>query len=183
MSLTAKTLNELMELNRGVSRSITYHAGENDSHAVSFADLHKRALGILWHLQQLGARPGDKLILFLASNEQFIDVFWAAVLGGIVPVPVAIGISDEHRHKLLRIARKLGKPFLVHRSPQPRPHRSLRDRERRRRELSAASRHARSSSRTCRTSASPAHRTPRNPKTPRSSSSPPVPPASRRAWC
>ena len=30
-----------------------------------------RALGILWHLQQLGARPGDKLILFLGSNEQF----------------------------------------------------------------------------------------------------------------
>jgi hypothetical protein len=31
-----------------------------------------------------------------------------AWLGGIVPVPVAVGISDEHRHKLLRIARKLG---------------------------------------------------------------------------
>ena len=29
-----------------------------------------------------------------------------------MPVPVALGISDEHRHKLLRIARKLGKPFL-----------------------------------------------------------------------
>ncbi len=29
-----------------------------------------------------------------------------------MPVPVAIGISDEHRHKLLRIARKLGQPFI-----------------------------------------------------------------------
>jgi acyl-CoA synthetase (AMP-forming)/AMP-acid ligase II/aryl carrier-like protein len=27
-------------------------------------------------------------------------------------VPVAIGISDEHRHKLLRIARKLGQPYI-----------------------------------------------------------------------
>ncbi|HYL70696.1 MAG TPA: AMP-binding protein, partial [Candidatus Dormibacteraeota bacterium] len=35
-----------------------------------------------------------------------------AVLGGLVPVPVALGISDEHRHKLLRIARRLGQPFL-----------------------------------------------------------------------
>ena len=34
------------------------------------------------------------------------------MLGGIIPVPVALGISDEHRHKLLRIARKLGNPFL-----------------------------------------------------------------------
>src|SRR5581483_10561453 len=32
--------------------------------------------------------------------------------GGIIPVPVAPGISDEHRHKLLRIARKLGNPFI-----------------------------------------------------------------------
>src|SRR5262249_9158034 len=34
------------------------------------------------------------------------------ILGGIIPVPVAPGISDEHRHKLLRIARKLGNPFI-----------------------------------------------------------------------
>jgi acyl-CoA synthetase (AMP-forming)/AMP-acid ligase II/acyl carrier protein len=33
-------------------------------------------------------------------------------LGGIIPVPVAPGISDEHRHKLLRIARKLGNPYI-----------------------------------------------------------------------
>ena len=63
-------------------------------------------------MQKLGARPGDKLILSLARNEQLIDAFWAAILGGIVPVPVAPGISDDHRRKLLRIARKLGKPFI-----------------------------------------------------------------------
>ena len=34
------------------------------------------------------------------------------MLGGIVPVPVALGISDEHKHKLLRIAKKLGTPFI-----------------------------------------------------------------------
>ena len=85
---------------------------ENDTHTVSFAELYERALGILYHLQRLGARRGDKLIVFLGNNEQFIDVFWAAILGGIVPVPVALGISDEHRHKLLRIAQRLGQPYL-----------------------------------------------------------------------
>jgi acyl-CoA synthetase (AMP-forming)/AMP-acid ligase II len=110
--LKAATLNELMEANRGVARSVTYLEAENSAHAVSFADIATRALGILHHLQQLGAKPGDKLILLLANNEQFVDAFWAGVLGGIVPVPVAIGISDEHRHKLLRIARKLGAPFI-----------------------------------------------------------------------
>ena len=106
------TLTELIEANRNHPGKVTYLEGEQDAHDVSFEELHARALGILHHLQRLGARRGDKLILFLGSNEQFIDAFWAALLGGIVPVPVALGISDEHRHKLLRIARKLGKPFI-----------------------------------------------------------------------
>ncbi|MBV9695716.1 MAG: AMP-binding protein, partial [Gammaproteobacteria bacterium] len=106
------TLPELLEARRGEPGRITYLEGEHDSREVSFAALHERALGILFHLQRLGARRGDKLILFLSDNEQFIDAFWAALLGGIVPVPVALGISDEHRHKLLRIARRLGTPYL-----------------------------------------------------------------------
>jgi acyl-CoA synthetase (AMP-forming)/AMP-acid ligase II/acyl carrier protein len=110
--LNATTLIEVLEQNRAFPRSITYIEGENESHSVASEELYERALGILYHLQRLGARRGDKLILFLANNEQFIDVFWAAILGGLVPVPVALGISDEHRHKLLRIARRLGAPFL-----------------------------------------------------------------------
>ena len=112
MNPKATTLTELIENNRSFARNLTYLEGENDTREVSFAELYERALGILYHLQRIGARRGDKLILFLGNNEQFIDVFWAAILGGIVPVPVALGISDEHRHKLLRIARRLGAPFL-----------------------------------------------------------------------
>ncbi len=108
----ATTLTELIKSNRNAPRSITYVEGEQNERNIAFADLYERALGILHALQKLGAMPGDKLVLFLADNEHFIDAFWAAVLGGIVPVPVAPGITDEHRRKLLRIARKLGKPFI-----------------------------------------------------------------------
>jgi acyl-CoA synthetase (AMP-forming)/AMP-acid ligase II/aryl carrier-like protein len=108
----ANTLTELIEDNRHTARSVTYFEGENDSREVSYGELYERALGILYHLQRTGARRGDKLILLLANNEQFLDAYWAAILGGIIPVPVAPGISDEHRHKLLRIARKLGNPFI-----------------------------------------------------------------------
>ena len=109
----ATTLIELLDRNRRrTDRSITYLDSDQVERRVPNAELHERALGILHHLQQMGAVKGDKLILFIANNEQFIDAFWAAVLGGIIPVPVAIGISDEHRHKLLRIVRKLGRPFL-----------------------------------------------------------------------
>jgi acyl-CoA synthetase (AMP-forming)/AMP-acid ligase II/aryl carrier-like protein len=108
----ANTLTALFTERRSAARAITYHEGEQLQRQVSYGELYERALGILRQLQQLGARPGDHLLLFLTSNEAFIDAFWAAVLGGIVPVPVAPGISDEHRHKLLRIAAQLGTPFL-----------------------------------------------------------------------
>ena len=107
-----KTLVELLEANRDVDRVVTYVEGENAERRVSFGEIHARALGILYHLQSLGAQRGDKLIIFLNNNEQFLDGFWAALAGGIVPVPLAVGISDEHRLKLLRVARKLGKPYL-----------------------------------------------------------------------
>ena len=108
----ASTLTELIQGNKTAARAITYLEGENEERSVAYGELHERALGILFHLQKLGAKRGDELILFLANDEQFIDAFWAALLGGIIPVPVALGISDEHRRKLLRIARKLGKPFI-----------------------------------------------------------------------
>jgi acyl-CoA synthetase (AMP-forming)/AMP-acid ligase II/aryl carrier-like protein len=110
--MTATTLTALMEANARAARSITYLHGERDIRSVSFGELQQRALGVLYHLQKLGARAGDKLILLLSTNEPFIDAFWGAVLGGIVPVPVAPGISDEHRMKLLRIAHKLDNPFI-----------------------------------------------------------------------
>jgi acyl-CoA synthetase (AMP-forming)/AMP-acid ligase II/acyl carrier protein len=106
------TLTDMLESNRGVDRVVTYIEGENAERRVSFGEVHARALGILHHLQSKGAQRGDKLIIFLSNNEQFLDAFWAAIAGGIVPVPLAVGISDEHRHKLLRVARKIGRPFL-----------------------------------------------------------------------
>jgi acyl-CoA synthetase (AMP-forming)/AMP-acid ligase II len=111
--LTADTtLIDLLENNREFDRYVTYVEGEDIERRVSFKDVHSRALGILHHLQAAGAVRGDKMIIYLNNNEQFLDGFWAALSGGIVPVPLALGISDEHRHKLLRVARKLGNPIL-----------------------------------------------------------------------
>jgi acyl-CoA synthetase (AMP-forming)/AMP-acid ligase II/acyl carrier protein len=107
-----QTLPQLLDDRSRGPGAIGYLEGEDAEKSLKLSDLRRRALGILHHLQKLGARPGDKLILHVASNEQFIDAFWACLYGGIVPVPVAIGVSDEHKHKLLRIARQLGSPFL-----------------------------------------------------------------------
>ena len=110
--MSYETLVDILENNRKVDRAVTYVLGENEERRVSFSEVHSRALGILYHLQAMGAQRGDKMIIFLSNNEQFMDGYWAAVCGGIVPVPIAVGISDEHRHKLLRVAVKLGNPLL-----------------------------------------------------------------------
>lgn len=75
-------------------------------------ELKARASALLATLQQRGLQTGNELIIYTQSNEAFIVAFWAAVLGGIVPVPVAVGISDEHRSKLLRIMGQLNNATL-----------------------------------------------------------------------
>lgn len=110
--VAVKTLPEILEKNHHCARNIIHFNGENDVRAVSFDDLYRRALGILFHLQRHGVRRSDKLILVIGNNEKFIETFWAAVMGGIVPVPVALGSNDHQRRKILRIAGKLGKPFI-----------------------------------------------------------------------
>src|SRR5450432_1190550 len=99
--MQAETLFQVLTANRSADRSIHYLDGEREETVVPFGELYERALGILGHLQKLGASRGDKLLIFLNNNALFIDAFWAAISGAIVPVPLAVGISDEHRHKLL----------------------------------------------------------------------------------
>ena len=106
------TLTDLLRDARGKDREIRFIDGENDETVVRFADLWDRALALLGSLQARGMKPGDELIIFSKSNESFVVAFWAAVLGGIVPVPVAVGISDEHRLKLFRIVSQLERATL-----------------------------------------------------------------------
>ena len=106
------TLNDLLQARRDNPRGVRFIDGEDLESVVSFGELYRRALEMLGLLQAKGFRPGDELIIFTKSNERFLVAFWGAVLGGIVPVPVAVGISDEHRLKLFRIARQLGHPSL-----------------------------------------------------------------------
>ena len=107
-----QTLIEMLEHRSRGDGAIGYLEGEGAEKSLRLSELRRRALGILHHLQRAGAQPGDRLILHVPTNEQFLDAYWACLHGGIIPVPVAIGISDEHKHKLLRIARQLGDPLL-----------------------------------------------------------------------
>ncbi len=106
------TLTDLLSEARGKDREICFIDGENDESRVAFADLWNRAQVLLGSFQARGMKPRDELVIFSKSNESFVVAFWAAVLGGMVPVPVAVGISDEHRLKLFRILSQLERATL-----------------------------------------------------------------------
>ncbi|MGI9201707.1 MAG: non-ribosomal peptide synthetase [Woeseiaceae bacterium] len=102
-----ENLTQLLAEARTKDRQIRFVDGDKDESVVEFADLWDRAVSLLGALQARGIRAGDELVIFSKSNESFVVAFWAALLGGIVPVPVAVGISDEHRFKLFRILTQL----------------------------------------------------------------------------
>ncbi len=102
-----ETMTDLLADVRGRHRHIRFIDGENDESVLTFGGLWERASALLGSLQARGMQRGDELVIFSRSNAQFVVAFWAAILGGIVPVPVAVGISDEHRFKLFRILGQL----------------------------------------------------------------------------
>ena len=101
------TMIDLLADVKDCDREIRFIDGENDESVLSFAQLWDEALALLGSLQKRGMQSGDELIIFSKSNRSFVIAFWAAMLGGIVPVPVAVGISDEHKLKLFRILSQL----------------------------------------------------------------------------
>ncbi len=107
-----ENLIELAADARGKDRHIRFIDGEHDETSVTFAELWDRAVALLGALQSRGMKQGDELVVFSKSNESFVIAFWAAIIGGIVPVPVAVGISDEHRLKLFRILGQLERATL-----------------------------------------------------------------------
>ena len=110
--ITFSTLVETLQQQACSNRTITYIEAKDKEVSITYADLYERALCKLHALQERGLTVGDECIIFLRNNEDFIDIYWACILGGIIPVPIAVGISDEHRSKLFKIFEKLERPHL-----------------------------------------------------------------------
>ncbi len=102
-----ETLSAILPADAREDRQITFIDGEHEQRTLSFRRLRQRALGTLGALQRSGWAAGDMMILYLGNNERFVEMFWACVLGGIVPVPLAPGANAEHWRKLLRVFAQL----------------------------------------------------------------------------
>ncbi|MGB5245219.1 MAG: non-ribosomal peptide synthetase [Woeseia sp.] len=101
------TLSEMLLARRESEHRLHFIDSDDDHRSLTFAELVAAALACLKTFQEQGFVAGDEIVIFTDNNQEFLTAFWAAILGGIVPVPVAVGISDEHRLKLFRILRQL----------------------------------------------------------------------------
>ncbi|MCB5181541.1 non-ribosomal peptide synthetase [Streptomyces antimicrobicus] len=88
------------------------HLGHQDE---SHPELLGRARRILTGLRARGLRPQDKIVIVLERSQEFLPTFWAAVLGGFVPCPVAPPAGDpvSWAERLRHVGALLDGPLLV----------------------------------------------------------------------
>ena len=107
-----RTLCEALAARCTSDRTVGYIEGDTEDISLPLSDIHARAVGLLHHFQSRGARAGTQMLLLLDRNEQFIDAFWACILGGIIVIPLAPGGNDEQRRKFFLVRSQLDRPFL-----------------------------------------------------------------------
>jgi amino acid adenylation domain-containing protein/non-ribosomal peptide synthase protein (TIGR01720 family) len=108
------TLSELLRKNKDSHHTgITFIESSDQEIFLSYAALYQEALKSLAVLQNSGMNAGDELVLQVSDNKTFVIGFWAAILGGFIPVPLAAAQTAEQKHKLFNVWKILNRPFLL----------------------------------------------------------------------
>jgi amino acid adenylation domain-containing protein/non-ribosomal peptide synthase protein (TIGR01720 family) len=92
---------------------ITFIIKSNEEQFLSYGRLYHAAERALGYLQNNGVAAGNELVLQIDDNKTFVIVFWACILGGIIPVPLSIGISSDQKQKLFNVGHILQDPFVA----------------------------------------------------------------------
>ncbi len=107
-----QTLVTLFQQRSDSARTLALYEARGNEREVTLQTLSLSARARLAQWQSRGAIAGQAIILLCEDRLAFLEAFWAATLGGLIPVPVSSGISDEHRSKVLRIASRLDSPWI-----------------------------------------------------------------------
>lgn len=78
------------------AHGITYlDDGSGEGPTQTYRALADDAARVLAGLREAGVRPGDRVLLQFSDNRSMLTAFWACVLGGAQPIPVAVPASDD----------------------------------------------------------------------------------------
>ncbi|MDN4066700.1 amino acid adenylation domain-containing protein [Paenibacillus vini] len=82
-------------------KGITFIQYDGKREHLSYATLLESARKILSGLQKSGMKPGDKAILQIRDLREHFSTFWACLLGGIIPVTVAVAQTYQEKNSVL----------------------------------------------------------------------------------
>ncbi|WP_205127930.1 aminotransferase class III-fold pyridoxal phosphate-dependent enzyme [Paenibacillus amylolyticus] len=96
-------------------RGINFINGDSDTTFISYRQLYFEALHTLDFLNSKGVSVDDELVLYFEEKDmnRFVTYYWACILGGIIPVPLATGNNNEHRKKLFEVWVTLKNPYII----------------------------------------------------------------------
>ncbi len=90
---------------------------DGTEHSQSFTQLLLAARRVLGALRAHGLRPGDFVLFQLVGSRDILSAFWGCLLGGFVPVVVAVPASftasTGERDKICHVWRLLSGPLLL----------------------------------------------------------------------
>ncbi|MFD0589643.1 amino acid adenylation domain-containing protein [Paenibacillus sp. GCM10027627] len=109
---SVRNLSEVLSSVRTSGAGITFCEAGTERF-LSYDGLYENATALLGELQGRGVQAKQFAVLQTEDNERFVTSFWACVLGGIIPVPLTAGRTDEGRRKLLSVCKQLGEPYLL----------------------------------------------------------------------
>ena len=112
------SLVNVLEKNISTNKGITFVINEQSEKFVSYQELYLCSVKMLSVLQKRGLKPGDAILLQIDDNESFLYSFWACLLGGYIPVPLAIPNNPEQYFRLFNIWKLLENPSLIITEPE-----------------------------------------------------------------
>lgn len=114
---TSGGLRHTLETAARTSAGIVFVQSDNSDRIVPYSDVLVRAAARLQELRANGLAVGDKVVLLVGDNEQFVISFWACILGGIIPAPLvcppSFAVVSDPLRKLEAVWAHLGRPVVM----------------------------------------------------------------------
>jgi acyl-CoA synthetase (AMP-forming)/AMP-acid ligase II len=102
---------------RSADRSLRFVRPDLSVESETYPELLADAERVLGGLRRLGLTPGDRVLLQLPEHRDFLGALWGCMLGGFIPVPVAIAPTYREPNavtqKLAAAWRMLGRPLVL----------------------------------------------------------------------
>ncbi len=98
-------------------KTLHIHLPGGEVKAISYADLALDVYRLLHGLRRHGFKAGDTVLIQVERIDYFVTLFWAVVMGGMLPAPLKPALHQEPDHadvqKLIQIWNWLDQPLIV----------------------------------------------------------------------